>query len=257
MLKVLFINIILMVLTILGTCYNTNCIKLNAQENTSQHYEINGKEFDTIKYIDDGKVYLTVTPADSPTDVLNYIISETEIAVTYKGNTYITPQNNVYGESKTILFAKTLATSSIKYGNKVYEKMNKKYYYCYGVNGEIDYLKIGCNYNYRINLTSLSSTRKSNVNKYINYIDKCNSDYNAVIAAEGAAFVSEVIGFGGGGILLAAVAPEALVVAVLAAGFTGTLGGLTAAITKLINAAGNAKKAGDIYDTIKLYGTKL
>lgn len=44
-------------------------------------------------------------------------------------------------------------------------------------------MKIGCNLNYRLNMSSLSSARKAKVNNYVSYIDKCNSLNNESLVA--------------------------------------------------------------------------
>jgi hypothetical protein len=57
--------------------------------------------------------------------------------------------------------------------------------------------------------------------------------------------------------MLAVVAPEALVVALLATGFTGTLGAATTAVAELAAGYTDFSKATGIYDTIKGYGTQI
>lgn len=248
----------ILVLTIFFSFNNLNYLNVEAQDSIQEHYEVNGKGYDTNKYIVDGEIYLTVTSCDNPDEILNINLSNVERMLSANDNDSDSNASIVEYPDYLLTSSKaSYANSSIRYGKKVYEKMENKYYYCYGCNSTTDYLKIGCNYNYRINLTKLNSTRKNNVNKYIGYIDDCNDDYKDAVAAVGAEAVSTIIMAGGGAVLLAALAPEALIVAVLAAGFTGTLAGATTAVTKLISASGKLNKASDMYETIKLYGTKL
>lgn len=131
--------------------------------------------------------------------------SETIIKSDYINSSNEIIQNNQTPQSKL---------ASVVYGSTVRCKFDDRYYYNRGVSGAQDYVKIGCNLDYQIRYDTLSQTRKNNVNTYIDGINKSNSHYNSAVGYVGAEAA--------GGALIAAIAPEALFVAIVAAGFTGT-----------------------------------
>ncbi|MDF2870501.1 MAG: hypothetical protein K0R05_2076 [Anaerocolumna sp.] len=223
----------------------------------SQQYVVNGKEFTVNKVVTGDTIKLNIT---SPTmeDTLSYVINGDIVQVDYgfisetvNKSDYLTNVNDSIQSNPLVRAA------AVTYGSKIISKFDDRYYYSRGSSGLQDYVKIGCNLNYQIRFDNLSQTRKDNVNTYITGINNSNSHFNSAVGYVGAEWVAIILTAAAGGVLIAALAPEALFVAIVAAGFTGTLGSATLAIVELTSGYSDFKDATNIYDTIKLYGTQI
>lgn len=109
---------ILLVLAVFFGSNNFDNLTIHAQDSERGHYEINGKEYDTNKYIVDGDTYLTVTSCDNPDETLKLNLSDVEKILKSSNK-----NSNESNENEQIFIAPSIyasvSSSAIQYGRKV------------------------------------------------------------------------------------------------------------------------------------------
>jgi hypothetical protein len=175
-----------------------------------------------------------------------FAINSVEISIS---DVNIETENPVQSAATTWNAKKALTISGIlpKCGN---------YWYQDGVNGNTDYLKIGCDATYTLTLNGMNSTRISKCNSYKSNIKKSNDSYTASKISSAGAKITGVI---------ATVMAALMVGGTFTAGVTTVLGivlGVVTAsalaasgvsISKFVDSAKYAYAAKDDYAIIKKY----
>lgn len=263
---------LLLVMIMVLNPFGFSIANASVQSNTeTMNFDFDGKKYELIEssYGDVRVAKITSPELESE---LEYIIYDDYFVVNYAGESYTISKKDTaapnVGEknieakwgrarSATNVYAARTYATNVRYGAKTYSKYDDRYYYSWGATGTRDFVKIGCNLNYEICYNYLSDLRKDNVQKYIAYINESNGHYDAAVAAVGAEIVSAIVGMGGAAIALSVLAPEALIVSLIALGFTGVLSSATVAIAEVVASKNDFDKAKDMYEVIKLYGTQI
>lgn len=211
---------------------------------------------DGVKYIraySEDMKYVSVTAIEGENSVTSEVYTKTDDAEYEKNTIEITAED---------VEPQNVKAQDIRYnGSVVNTKIRGKYYYQEGYgydskkkkkNGKA-YLKIGCNYHYRLRTDNLSDSKQDKVLAYKSSIRKSNScayKAEAVLVGSGVS-----LGVLAGLIWANIICPATVIVDICVAAFGG--GAIVTATHLIIDSFDYVGDAHDYYEVIKYYGTRI
>lgn len=232
-------------------------IDVNKKDTKIETINENGKQYFVETYYENGVEYIKAYSEDMKNlsviaidgDMINADLYCKENSKVYEKNTVEIMVNEEIADNKN-----TVQAQSISYSQPVRIQIRGKYYYQSGIEKTKTYLKIGCNYNYRIRTDNLSDAKDKKVEAYKTSIKKSNSyntkGYGYLVGTGISATVILAL------IIANATFPPSVIVSIVVAAVGG---GATVykAIECYVDSYEYYLDAKDYYDTIKAYGTRI
>ncbi|MBD5089076.1 MAG: hypothetical protein HDT30_09765 [Clostridiales bacterium] len=236
-------------------------IDVNQESEDVETIVENGEKYFVETYCENGVEYVKAYSEDMKNvsviaidgDMINAELYSKENSKVYEKNTVEIMVDEEIADNKN-----TVQAQSISYSQAVKIQIRGKYYYQSGIEKTgkktKTYLKIGCNYNYRIRTDNLSDAKDKKVEAYKTSIKKSNSyntkGYGYLVGTGISATVILAL------IIANATFPPSVIISIVVAAVGG---GATVykAIECYVDSYEYYLDAKDYYDTIKAYGTRI